>query len=148
MTSIDVKPNVGASFNVPGTLNVSNSDDMAAFSSYLINSDSFEWEIISNDVGVNALGFTFNKISLNKFITLAGANGFKNDVTVTSFDLPSNDPAGGTAINVNTVIKDPSQIGFDLGGVAFENFFGSVDLGPLASNGAALSLLKMLPMLP
>ena len=138
MANIEAKANVGASFDVPGTFTIANSGDMGTFAAYMINNPSFEWEITSGDVSVSALGYTFNKISLNKFVTLSGASGFKNAVTVTSFDLPANDPAGGITLNVNTVIKNPSQVGFNLAGASFENFFGNVDLGPLSSNGPAI----------
>ncbi|CAO3630686.1 unnamed protein product [Mucor hiemalis] len=138
MANINAKANVGASFDVAGDFSIANGADMAAFSAFLINNDKFEWEITTNDVSVTALGFTFNKISLHKFVTLAGASGFKNAVTVTHFDLPSDVPGKGINLVVDTVIKNPSQVGFNLAGVQFENFFGNVDLGPLSSNGAAI----------
>ncbi|RCI04658.1 hypothetical protein CU098_010147 [Rhizopus stolonifer] len=137
MSAINAKADVGASFDVQGSFTVANGDDMASFAAYLINNESFEWEITTSDVSVNALGFTFNKISLHKFVTLAGSNGFKDAVTVQSFDLPSNDPAGGITLTAKTTIYNPSQIGFNLGGAGFETYFGDVDLGPLASDGAA-----------
>ncbi|KAI8378360.1 hypothetical protein BD560DRAFT_348571 [Blakeslea trispora] len=138
MSPIQAKADVGASFDVQGTFTVANSEDMATFSAYLINNESFEWEITSADVSVNALGFTFNKISLHKFVTLAGSNGFKNAVTVQSFDLPSNDPAGGITLTAKTTIHNPSQIGFNLGGAGFETYFGDINIGPLGSDGPAL----------
>jgi hypothetical protein len=138
MADINAKANVGATFDVPGTFTINNGGDMAEFSAFLINNDKFEWEITSSDVSVSALGFTFTKIGLHKFVTLAGASGFKDAVTVTSFDLPSDDPDGGITLNVQTVIKNPSQVGFNLAGVAFENYFGNVDLGPLYSDGPAV----------
>ncbi|KAI7873397.1 uncharacterized protein EV154DRAFT_94963 [Mucor mucedo] len=138
MADINAKPLVGADFDVPGVFTVADSGAMGEFSAYLINNPEFVWDITSSDVSVKALGFTFTKIALHKIVKLAGASGFKDAVTVTSFDLPADHPDGGIALTVNTVIKNPSQVGFNLGGVAFENFFGDVDLGPLSSDGAAV----------
>ncbi|KAF1802885.1 hypothetical protein V8B55DRAFT_1045444 [Mucor lusitanicus] len=137
MANIEAKADVGASFDVQGSFSVNNGNDMAEFSAYLINNESFEWEIVSKDVSVTALGFTFVGVSLDKFVTLKGSNGFKNAVTVKSFDLPANDPAGGITLTADTVINNPSQVGFNLGGAAFETYFNGVDLGPLATDGAA-----------
>jgi hypothetical protein len=137
MPTINATAGVGASFDVKGAFTVANGGDMASFAAFMINNESFEWEIATSDVSVSALGFTFNKISLHKFVTLKGANAFKDAVTIESFDLPSNDPAGGITLLANTVIKNPSQIGFNLNGASFESFYGDIDLGPLASNGAA-----------
>ncbi|KAG2207252.1 hypothetical protein INT46_008870 [Mucor plumbeus] len=138
MPDINAKADVGASFDVTGKFTISNTDDMATFAAYMINNQDFVWDITTQDVSVNALGFTFTKITMEKFITLAGAGGFKDAVTINSFDLPSNDPAGGITLTAQTSIKNPSQVGFNLAGVAFETFYKSVDLGPLASNGAAV----------
>ena len=138
MPTIQAKADVGASFDVTGTFSITNVDDMATFSAYLINNADFVWDITTKDVSVNALGYTFTKISMEKFITLAGANGFKDAVTITKFDLPSNDPAGGITLLADTTIKNPSQVGFDLEGVQFESFFSGTDLGPLSSNGKAV----------
>ncbi|KAI7888807.1 uncharacterized protein EV154DRAFT_447271 [Mucor mucedo] len=138
MAAISSKADVGANFDVAGKFVISNGDDMASFAAYMINNKDFVWDIATKDVSVNALGFTFTKISMEKFVALAGAQGFKDSVTIKSFDLPSNDPAGGITLTAETSIKNPSQIGFNFAGVSFETIFKDTDLGPLASNGAAV----------
>lgn len=138
MAAISSKADVGATFDVPGKFVLENSDDMAEFAAYMINNKDFVWDINTKDVTVDSLGFTFTAITMSKSITLAGAQGFKNAVTLTSFDLPSNDPAGGITLLASTSIKNPSQVGFDLGGVAFATIFNGIELGPLVSDGAAL----------
>jgi uncharacterized protein GlcG (DUF336 family) len=138
MPDIQAKAGVGAQFDVTGKFTIVNGDDMAAFAAFMINNNEFVWDITTKDVSVTALGFTFSKISMEKFVTLAGANGFKDAVTINKFDLPSNDPAGGITLTAKTSIKNPSQVGFNLGGVSFESYFKGVDLGPLGSNGAAV----------
>ncbi|RCI03191.1 hypothetical protein CU098_005823 [Rhizopus stolonifer] len=138
MPEIQAKAGLGASFDVTGTFTLSDKDYMAKFATYLINNEDFKWEIITKDVSVNALGFTFTGISMDKFVTLSGCNGFKDAVTIQSFDLPSNDPDGGITLTAQTTIKNPSQVGFNLSGVTFESYFKNVDIGPLSSNGNAV----------
>ncbi|KAI8890227.1 hypothetical protein K501DRAFT_169158 [Backusella circina FSU 941] len=138
MPTIASRGDVGANFDVKGTFTIANSDDMGKFAGYMINNQNFKWDITTNDVSVDALGFTFTNISMSKSVTLDGAQGFKDCVTITAFDLPSNDPAGGITLTTQTVIKNPSQVGFNLAGAGFDAYFGDVLIGPLASNGAAI----------
>ncbi|KAF7727125.1 hypothetical protein EC973_007986 [Apophysomyces ossiformis] len=138
MPTIQAQANVGAQFDVSGDFTIADQNYMATFSSYLINNNDFIWDIYTNTVDVSALGFTFSNIHMEKFVTLSGANGFKDCVTINSFDLPSNDPAGGIALTAKTTIKNPSQVGFNLNGVGFNTFFKNVLIGPLASDGAAV----------
>ncbi|KAI8975148.1 hypothetical protein BDF20DRAFT_822209 [Mycotypha africana] len=138
MPDINSKAGVGASFDVTGKFTIKNTDDMASFATFMINNGAFEWEITTQDVSVNALGYTFSKITMQKYVTLSGANGFKDAVTINKFDLPSNDPAGGITLTAETTIKNPSQVGFNLSGVAFESSYKGTVLGPLGSNGAAV----------
>lgn len=137
METIQSKADVGAQFNVSGQFAIANSNFMGQFAAFMINNDEFQWNIYTNSVSVTALGFTFNNISMNKFVTLEGAHGFKDCVTIDSFNLPANDPAGGITLLANTTIQNPSQIGFLLNGAGFETFYNDVDLGPLAVVGMA-----------
>ncbi|KAG0792916.1 hypothetical protein G6F16_005541 [Rhizopus arrhizus] len=138
MPEIQAKAGVGASFDVTGAFTIANQDYMAQFSTYLINNENFKWEIVTKDVSVTALGFTFTGISMDKTVALTGCNGFKDAVTIQSFDLPSDDPNGGITLTAQTTIKNPSQVGFNLSGVTFETYFKDVDIGPLSSNGNAI----------
>ncbi|KAI9478611.1 MAG: hypothetical protein EXX96DRAFT_637857 [Benjaminiella poitrasii] len=138
MPDIHAEADVGASFDVKSTFSIANTDSMATFAAYLINSNDFVWDITTGDVSVTALGLTFTKITMEKSVALAGANGFKDAVTISTFDLPSNDPNGGITLLAETSIKNPSQIGFNLAGVSFETFYKGTVLGPLAAKGAAV----------
>ncbi|KAL0135826.1 hypothetical protein V8B55DRAFT_1171734 [Mucor lusitanicus] len=138
MPALEAKADVGASFDVSGDFTITDADAMSEFAAYMINNKDFIWDIYSTDVSVNALGFTFTKISMEKFVTLAGANGFKDAVKITTFDLPSNDPAGGITLTAQTTINNPSQVGFNFEGVGFESYYKGVDLGPLGSAGNAV----------
>jgi hypothetical protein len=138
MDAIQAKAGVGASFEVNGQFSITNTEAMTKFAAYMINNDKFVWDIYTKDVSVNALGFTFTGISMEKFVTLAGANGFKDAVTISEFDLPSNDPAGGITLTANTSIINPSQVGFDFANVGFESYYEDVLLGPLGSAAEAV----------
>jgi Protein of unknown function (DUF3712) len=87
-----------------------------------------------------------------KEVTLRGFNGLKNSVHVTSFDLPANDPAGGIHLTLETTVTNvrlillffhhplipylqPSQVGVQLEGISFNNFFQGVFIGPVTSAG-------------
>ncbi|CAO3649856.1 unnamed protein product [Mucor hiemalis] len=138
MQALEAKPNVGATFDVSGDFTINNAADMSTFAAYMINNKEFVWDIYSKDVSVNALGYTFSKISMEKFVTLAGASGFKNAVTISEFNLPGDDPAKGITLTAKTTINNPSQVGFNFAGAGFETFFKGTDLGPLAVDGAAI----------
>lgn len=74
-------------------------------------------------------------------------DGFKGGVTVESFDLPSNDPAGGVTLTLQTSLVNPSSVGVALSTIGFENTFGSTDIGPVSS-GAFVLLPKSTIALP
>lgn len=139
MDAIQTQPNIGAQFNVSGQFAIADAQRMGEFAAYLINSDEFVWDIVSQGgVNVDAIGYVFTGINMTKSVTLKGAQGFKNCVAIHSFDLPANDPAGGIQLIAQTEIRNPSQVGFVLSGAAFESFFDNTLLGPLASAGDAV----------
>lgn len=50
-------------------------------------------------------GIEVSGISLpSKVVTLKGFNGLKNGVVINSFDLPSNDPAGGIHLTIDSEV--------------------------------------------
>ncbi|KAI8070949.1 hypothetical protein BC940DRAFT_345179 [Gongronella butleri] len=134
MPTVQAAAGQGAQFDVPSNFQITDGEGMQNFASYMINNEEFVWEIVSSDVSVNALGFTFTNISMNKFVTIKGCNGFKNGVVINSFDLPRNDPAGGITLTTATSITNPSQVGFSLQSVNFLAFFQNVELGPLGAS--------------
>ncbi|CDS08956.1 hypothetical protein LRAMOSA10316 [Lichtheimia ramosa] len=139
METIKTQPNVGAEFNVSGDFSIADSNYMGEFAAFMINNDDFEWNIVSNQgVAVDAIGYNFTNINMTKNVLLGGAKAFKDCVSITKFDLPANDPAGGIQLITQTVIKNPSQVGFNLAGAGFESYFNDILLGPLASDGAAV----------
>ena len=49
-------------------------------------------------------GVTVPGISISKNVTLKGMNGLQGAVTINSFDLPADDPAGGITLTLATTI--------------------------------------------
>ncbi|CAO3627231.1 unnamed protein product [Cunninghamella blakesleeana] len=136
MPAIQAIADQGAQFDVPSNFVITDQKAMEEFAAYLINNEEFIWEISTDNVAVTALGFTFTNIKMQKFVTIKGCNGFKGAVKINSFDLPSNDPAGGITLIANTTINNPSQIGFSLGSAAFNAYYKDLLVGPLAASPA------------
>ncbi|KAI0321180.1 hypothetical protein OF83DRAFT_1280620 [Amylostereum chailletii] len=135
MPDINVTGDVGAEFNVDAAFNVSDVDHLTDFTRTLLTEESFEWDITGENLTVSALGISVSGISLpSKKVILKGMNSLKNGVTINSFDLPANDPAGGIHLTLDTSVTNPSQVGIDLSSIAFKNFFGNTNIGPAASN--------------
>lgn len=59
-------------------------------------------------------------------------------VTISNFQLPSDDPAGGIHIETDSTIPSPAQLGIALGSVTFQSYFGPTLVGPLFSNSMTL----------
>jgi hypothetical protein len=137
MPDINVTGDVGASFNVVSDFSIADVGHLANFTSVLLTSESFEWDITGENLTVSAIGIAVSDVSLaKKTVTLKGMNNLANGVVVNSFDLPANDPAGGIHLTLDTSITNPSQVGVALSSIGFENFFGGTDIGPVTSNGS------------
>lgn len=76
------------------------------FAVFLLHNPSFDWTISTPKLRVTALGTIFDNVSLSKVITFKAFNGLPG-VTISSFQLPSDDPAGG--IHIETDASIPSQ---------------------------------------
>ncbi|KAI8343892.1 hypothetical protein BC941DRAFT_342149 [Chlamydoabsidia padenii] len=133
MPPIQAVADQGAQFDVPSNFVITDQEAMEHFAAFMINNDEFTWDIVTNDVSVSALGFTFTGIKMEKFVTLKGAKGFKDSVVINSFDLPSDSPEGGITLICNTSITNPSQVGFSLNTVEFQTFFQDVHIGDLGA---------------
>ncbi|THH12496.1 hypothetical protein EW146_g7640 [Bondarzewia mesenterica] len=140
MPDVNVTGGVGAQFTIDSTFNVADVDHLTDFTRVLLTEDSFDWEISGENLtvtvlaSVSALGIEVSGISLpSKKVTLKGMNGLKNGVKINSFDLPTNDPAGGIHLTLDTT---PSQVGIQLSSIGFQNYFESTNLGPAESNGS------------
>ncbi|CAM0140292.1 hypothetical protein VKS41_005895 [Umbelopsis sp. WA50703] len=105
---------------------ISNQQDFGNFAKYMLAADSFDW-ILKGSASITALGRTAN-VDLDKTITMQGMKGFPN-VTITSFNLPYDDPAGGIHMTLGTVLVNPSPIGVQLGTIQMNVGYQGVHLG-------------------
>ncbi|KAG2172665.1 hypothetical protein INT43_000012 [Umbelopsis isabellina] len=138
MPSIQTVADKGATFSISAHFAILDQDAMADFSAYMLLQKDFVWDISGTDVSVTAMDYTFTNLSMTKSVTLTGMAGLVNDVKINSFNLPSNDPAGGISLVLETTLTNPSQVGVDLQGLGFESYFGSVDIGPVAGTNVNL----------
>ncbi|GAA5969858.1 hypothetical protein JCM21900_004182 [Sporobolomyces salmonicolor] len=136
MPNISVTADVGAQLNLEAAFNVADVGHLTDFTGYLLTEPSFTWQIYGQNLEVSALGITVGGISIMKDVVLSGMNGFKNLVTIESFDLPYNDPAGGIHLTLQTSLQNPSSVGVSLSTIGFQNYFGATNIGPAASNGS------------
>ncbi|TBU23049.1 hypothetical protein BD311DRAFT_704566 [Dichomitus squalens] len=143
MPDVHVVGNAGANFQVDATVNVTNVDHLTDFTKALLTQDSINWVISGNDLTVSALGILVPGVSLpGKNVTLKGMNNLKGGVKIDSFDLPSNDPAGGIHLTLDTTVANPSQIGIALSSIEFQAFFQNTTIGPVSSS-TPFSLLPL-----
>ncbi|KAL8278093.1 hypothetical protein RQP46_009553 [Phenoliferia psychrophenolica] len=104
-----------------------NIDDVAGFarfSEYLITQEAFTWRLKSEEVTAEAFGFipahglTFVK---------AGSN---DHVSISDFQLPGDDPAGGISLAVTTQLTNPSAFGIEIGTLIVDLYYKDLYLGP------------------
>ncbi|KIJ51406.1 hypothetical protein M422DRAFT_244581 [Sphaerobolus stellatus SS14] len=126
---------VGATCNVTATFNVADVDHLTVFTKTLLTKESFTWDISGSNLTVNALGISVPSVVLTtKSVNLKDMNGLKGGVTIDSFNLPVNNPAGDVHLTLQTTITNPSQVGIELSSLAFNNFVGSTLLGLIAAS--------------
>lgn len=137
--NISIQGDVGALLDVEiqGTI-----PDPSYFTKFLrntITSSTFEWTIHGSNVLVDALGISIPNVTLTKSVQLTGLNGLKSQVIINSFDLPSNDAAGGITLDAISTINNPSQIGIALAALDVDIAQNNLTLGE-ASLSAPLTL--------
>lgn len=91
-----------------GTLAITNQDAFTQFATFLLHNPSFTWTISTNSLRVTALGTIFDNVELSKNVTLKAFNGLPG-VTISNFQLPSDDPAGGIHIETDSMIPSPAR---------------------------------------
>ncbi|KIM45161.1 hypothetical protein M413DRAFT_332807 [Hebeloma cylindrosporum] len=137
MSEISVIGDVGGTIDAESTFQITDIAHLAEFTKNLLTTESFDWEISGENLTVHALGISVPGISLpTKKVTLKGFNGLKNGVKVQSFDLPSNDPAGGIHLTLEVTASNPSQVGIQLSSIGFNTFVDNLMIAPVLSVGS------------
>ncbi|KAL5507074.1 hypothetical protein ACEPAH_6530 [Sanghuangporus vaninii] len=134
MPDVSLAADEGARLDLEADFSVADVDHLTKFTKVLLTEESFQWDISGENLTISALGIDVPGINLaTKSVTLLGMNGLRGGVTINSFDLPSNDPAGGIHITLDTTVQNPAQVGIELSSIVFLNFFQSSYLGPAAA---------------
>ncbi|KAF9047294.1 hypothetical protein BJ165DRAFT_1464966 [Panaeolus papilionaceus] len=136
MKDLQVVGDVGGAIDAESTFEVVDVGHLTDFTKALLTDESFDWEISGDNLTVNALGISVPGIAFpSRSVTLKGFNGLKGGVKIQSFDLPSNDPAGGIRLTLETTATNPSQVGIQLSSLGFNSFAGDVMIAPVSSTG-------------
>lgn len=114
MPNVTLAGDVGATLEILAQFVVADVGYLTEFTRYLLTEQSFVWNIAGNGLSVAALGIQVNDINISKNVILSAFNGLRDSVIINSFDLPSNDPAGGIHLTAATTIYNPSQVGVQL----------------------------------
>ncbi|EST10168.1 Protein of unknown function DUF3712 [Kalmanozyma brasiliensis GHG001] len=114
MPNVSLAGDVGATLEILAEFVVADVGYLTEFTRFLLTEQSFVWNIAGDGLSVAALGIQVDNISISKNVILSAFNGLRNSVIINSFDLPSNDPAGGIRLTAATTIYNPSQVGVQL----------------------------------
>ncbi|KAL8287086.1 hypothetical protein RQP46_004092 [Phenoliferia psychrophenolica] len=109
---------------------IDNVEGFARFSEYLITQEVFTWRLKSEEVTAQAFGFIpAHGLSFTKDLTLPGMANM-TDVSISDFQLPGDDPAGGISLAVTTKLTNPSAFGIEIGTLIVDLYYGDLYLGP------------------
>ncbi|CAO1639236.1 unnamed protein product [Sympodiomycopsis kandeliae] len=111
---VQLAGDTGAALNVQVEARVPDVGYLTEFTKYLLLNPSFVWTISGQGLSIAALGITVPNITITKDVQLTGFNALKGQVIINSFDLPSNDAAGGIHLTAQSTINSPSQVGVEL----------------------------------
>lgn len=123
----------GAAINVQVDAQIPDVGYLEQFTEFLLTQPSFVWSIRGEGLSVSALGITVPNIAITKDVQLTGLNGLANMVIINSFDLPSNDDAGGIRLTAQSTINNPSQVGVELATFGTTISRNDTNLGPAAA---------------
>lgn len=135
-------PNVSLVGDLGSSLNViveGQIPDVGFFTTFLqdaIRNPSFIWNIRGENIRVSALGIVVPNVTINKNVQLTGLNGLQGQVIINSFDVPSNDPAGGLHLTAISTINNPAQVGVALTAFGTMIMANQSTIGPAGSDGA------------
>ena len=112
--NVSLAGDIGATLELEAQFAVADVGYLTEFTKYLLTQPNFVWNIAGKGLSVSALGISVPDITISKDVLLTGFNGLQRSVIINSFDLPSNDPAGGIRLTAVSTIYNPAQIGVQL----------------------------------
>ncbi|CAA7259257.1 unnamed protein product [Cyclocybe aegerita] len=137
MSEVTIVGDIGGTIDAESRFEVLDASHLTEFTKTLLTAESFTWDISGENLTVNALGISVAGIAFSsRSVTLKGFNGLQGGVTIQTFDLPSDDPAGGIHLTLETTAANPSQVGIQLSSLGFNTFVDGVMIAPVASAGS------------
>ena len=130
MPPVNIKADEGGDIDVMTDFSISDVDALTDFTKFMVTQKSFLWTIQGEGLSVRALGINVTDITIYKNVILTGLNGLKNDITITNYTLPSNDPEGGIHLTAQTQIVSPAQVGVQLSRFGTTVWRNGTNLGP------------------
>lgn len=134
--SITLTGDLGSSINVELEGQIPDVGYFTTFLETAIRDPSFVWNIRGSGLSVSAIGIVVPNITINKDVQLTGLNSLRGQVIINSFDVPSNDPAGGLRLTAVSTINNPAQVGVSLSTFGVSISDGDVAIGPTAAESA------------
>ncbi|KAK1218918.1 hypothetical protein PQX77_018360 [Marasmius sp. AFHP31] len=125
-------------YETTGHLTITDQGRFTDFAKFLLHNPEFSWTISTDKLRVNALRTNFDNVALSKTVSFKAFNNLPG-VTISNFELPSDDPNGGIHIETDSTIPSPAQLGIDLGTVTFNSFYEGVLIGPLSAQSLVLA---------
>ncbi|KAF8626824.1 hypothetical protein AX15_004657 [Amanita polypyramis BW_CC] len=117
---------------------ITDNTKFTSFATFLLHNPSFNWTISTEKLRLTALGTIFDDVSLSKTVSFKAFNGLPG-VSISNFNLPSDDPAGGIHIETDVDIPSPAQLGIEMGTATFQSFYGQTLVGPLVATNLSLA---------
>ncbi|KAF9430150.1 hypothetical protein BGZ94_008090 [Podila epigama] len=116
---------------------ITNEAAFTEFSSYMLNAESFEWQLVGK-LNVKALGHTVKNLNLDKKIAVQAFNGLSG-IKIEKFSLPGDDPAGkGILIEIDTAVTNPSAIQMYMGSLTLAISYKDTVMGYVTSSGLTM----------
>ncbi|TKY86943.1 hypothetical protein EX895_004231 [Sporisorium graminicola] len=133
MPDVALVADVGATLEVIADFVVADVEYLTTFTKYLLTEKSFVWNVAGSNITAVALGIEIEGVTISKNVILSAFDGLKNSVIINSFDLPSNDPAGGIHLTAVSTIYNPAQVGIQLSRFGVNLLANGTALGPGAA---------------
>lgn len=124
-------------YQTRAALTITNQEAFTQFAVFLLHNPSFEWIISTPRLRIKALGTIFDNVSLSKAVSFRAFNSLPG-VTISDFQLPNDDAAGGIHIETIADIPSSAELGIDLGTVTFDSFYEGTLVGPLVASNLFL----------
>ncbi|KAG6820875.1 hypothetical protein H0H93_010219 [Arthromyces matolae] len=139
LPSVCAAANIGVpDYQTTAHVTILSSLEFTEFATFLLHQPSFNWTISTSNLRLTALGTIFQNVSLSKVVSFKAFNGLPG-VTISNFELPSDDPDGGIHVETDAVIPSAAQLGIDLGSISFEVFFHNTFIGLLSGKNVYLA---------